>query len=51
MRLTTTLRGEHHVTIPCHKSLRIGTLSAILKDVADHLDLSREKLAETLFSK
>ena len=51
MRLTTTRRGEHHVTIPRHKSLRIGTLSAILRDVADHLEISREQLVETLFSK
>jgi predicted RNA binding protein YcfA (HicA-like mRNA interferase family) len=51
IRLTTTQRGEHHVTIPSHRSLRVGTLSAILRDVADHLDISREKLAETLFSK
>ena len=51
MRLTTTQRGEHHVTIPCHRSLRVGTLSAILRDVADHLDIAREELVETLFSK
>ena len=51
MRLTTTQRGEHHVTIPSHRSLRVGTLSAILRDVADHLEISREQLVETLFSK
>jgi predicted RNA binding protein YcfA (HicA-like mRNA interferase family) len=51
MRLTTTRRGEHHVTIPRHKSLRIGTLSAILRDVADHLEISREQLVETLFDR
>ncbi len=26
MRLTTTQEGEHHVIIPCHGSLRVGTL-------------------------
>jgi predicted RNA binding protein YcfA (HicA-like mRNA interferase family) len=51
MRMTTTQRGEHHVTIPRHTSLRIGTLSAILRDVADHLEISREQLVETLFNK
>jgi hypothetical protein len=51
MRLTTTQRGEHHVTIPCHRSLRVGTLSAILRDVAEHLGIQRQKLVETLFSK
>ena len=39
MRLTTTEGGEHHITIPHHKSLRVGTLSAILRDVAEHVDL------------
>jgi predicted RNA binding protein YcfA (HicA-like mRNA interferase family) len=51
IRLTTTQRGEHHVTIPSHKSLRVGTLSAILRDVADHLEIPREQLVETLFKK
>jgi predicted RNA binding protein YcfA (HicA-like mRNA interferase family) len=30
IRLTTTQEGEHHVTIPLHGSLRVGTLSAVL---------------------
>lgn len=24
LRLTTTLHGQHHITIPAHKSLKIG---------------------------
>ena len=51
MRLTTTCGGEHHITIPDHPSLRVGTLSAILRDVADHLDIPRSTLLETLFGK
>jgi len=35
MRLTTQQGGEHHVTIPRHKTLRVGTLNGILKDLAD----------------
>jgi predicted RNA binding protein YcfA (HicA-like mRNA interferase family) len=27
LRLTTLERGEHHVTIPRHTSLRVGTLA------------------------
>ncbi len=50
MRLTTTQQGEHHVTIPRHRSLRVGTLSAILRDVAEHLGMPRQELVETLFS-
>jgi hypothetical protein len=51
MRLTTTQEGEHHVTIPRHGSLRAGTLSAILSDVAEHLGISRQALLEALFGK
>ncbi len=42
MRLTSTHRGdEYHITIPRHKSLRVGTLSGILKDISDYLDIAR----------
>ena len=51
MRLTTTQQGEHHVTTPRRRSLRVGTLSAILRDVADHLGITRQKLAETMFGR
>lgn len=49
MRLTTTQEGEHHVTIPRHGSLRIGTLNAILNDVSEHLGIPKHTLVETLF--
>ena len=49
MRLTTQQAGEHHVTIPRHKPLRVGTLNSVLKDVAEHLKLSRDELIESLF--
>ena len=49
MRLTTDQGGEHHITIPKHKDLRIGTLNAILTDVADHIGLDREDLIKNLF--
>jgi predicted RNA binding protein YcfA (HicA-like mRNA interferase family) len=48
MRLTTTLGGEHHVTIPDHDALRVGTLAAILDDVASHMGRSREDLLAEL---
>lgn len=51
MRLTTQERGEHHLTIPNHDSLRIGTLSEILRDVAEHLGSTREQIAVELFGK
>jgi predicted RNA binding protein YcfA (HicA-like mRNA interferase family) len=49
--LTTQQGGEHHITIPCHKPLQIGTLNSILKDIADHLKLDRDKLLKSLFGK
>jgi len=49
MRLTTQENGEHHITIPRHDPLRVGTLSAILGDVADHLGITRNELARRLF--
>jgi predicted RNA binding protein YcfA (HicA-like mRNA interferase family) len=49
LRLTTYEHGEHHLTIPQHTPLRIGTLSAILADVATHFEITREQLFERLF--
>ena len=49
MRLTTQQDGEHHVTIPDHAILRIGTLAGILGEVAAHLRIERAALMEALF--
>jgi predicted RNA binding protein YcfA (HicA-like mRNA interferase family) len=49
LRLTADLSPVHHVTIPAHDSLKVGTLSAILGDVADHLKIDREELLKRLF--
>ena len=49
MRLTTMMGGEHHITIPAHNPLRIGTLNGILRDVAEHLAIPREALLSSLF--
>jgi predicted RNA binding protein YcfA (HicA-like mRNA interferase family) len=51
LRLTTTEHGEHHITIPNHPSLRIGTLAAILSDVAEHLEIPKEELNSNIFEK
>mgnify|MGYP001599366030 CR=1 FL=1 len=52
MRLTTFFKGtEHHITIPRHKSLRIGTLSKILKDVSAYLEMDLHLVSEELFKK
>lgn len=49
IRLTTQIRGEHHLTIPNHKDLRVGTLAAILADVADHLGMPKDEVIQSLF--
>jgi predicted RNA binding protein YcfA (HicA-like mRNA interferase family) len=49
VRLTTQRKGEHHITIPRHDALRIGTLRAILQMVATHLGVDREELQKDLF--
>lgn len=52
LRLTSVAKGsEHHVTIPRHRHLRVGTLNAILADVASYLDMERGKLVEDLFGR
>lgn len=48
-RLMTHEHGEHHLTILQHTPLRIGTLSAILADVATHFEIDREQLLVKLF--
>ncbi len=50
MRLTTHEAGQHHLTIPAHHPLRVGTLAGIIAEVARHLDLDREQVARRLFS-
>ena len=44
MRLTTGEKGTHHVTIPSHNPLRIGTFAAILDDIANHFAIGRQEL-------
>lgn len=52
IRLTSKSSGiEHHVTIPAHRQLKIGTLAAILADIASYLETTREALAKQLFER
>jgi predicted RNA binding protein YcfA (HicA-like mRNA interferase family) len=48
MRYTTLLHGEHHLAIPDHDPMRLGTLNGILKDVAGHHGLTVEQLLRDL---
>lgn len=48
VRLTCQTPAQHHVTIPLHDPLRIGTLAAILAAVAEAHDLSRDELQQQI---
>lgn len=41
-------RSEHHITVPRHDNLRIGTLNRILSDIADSMGLSKDELLRRL---
>jgi len=50
LRLTSHRGGQpHHVTIPRHDALKVGTLRGILGDVAAHLEMDVATLAADLF--
>lgn len=42
---------RHHLAMPRHKALRVGTLSDLLAEVARIHGLTREELLELLFGK
>ena len=43
--------GEHHLSIPNHKPLKVGTLSAVLSDVAGYLETNKQDLVSELLGK
>jgi hypothetical protein len=46
---TTQMPAPHHVTIPMHDPLRVGTLAAILAEVGAARDVDRQELTRQLF--
>ena len=40
--------GEHNLTVPLHSSLRVGTLNAILNDVAQDLGMEQSELLQLI---
>lgn len=50
IRLTRNIDPQHHITIPNHNPIRVGTLPAILGDVALHLKMSKDELARKIFT-
>jgi predicted RNA binding protein YcfA (HicA-like mRNA interferase family) len=49
VRLSCEVAVQHHITVPLHDPLRIGTLAAILAAVADAHGLTRDELLQALF--
>lgn len=47
----TTQNGENTQSVPNHKPLKVGTLNAILGEVADHLGIEKKVLLQRLLSK
>lgn len=51
IRLTrSTEAGSYHITIPAHDALRVGTLNSVLRDVAEHLQISKAELIKQLWA-
>jgi predicted RNA binding protein YcfA (HicA-like mRNA interferase family) len=50
IRLTKkSIDKEHNITIPNHNPIKVGLLSKILNDVAQHLDITKEELIKSLY--
>lgn len=46
--LQTQQPTSHRIAIPAHKSLRIGILNSILRDVASHKEVDRDAIIDSL---
>ena len=40
--------GEHTVSIPNHRPIKVGTLNSILNDIAEHLTLNKADIIEQI---
>jgi len=49
IKVTTQKNGEHHLAIPNHDPIKIGTLNAILRQVAEHLEKDKNDIMNDLF--
>ncbi len=46
--LETDTPAHQRIVVPAHKSLRVGTLNAILRSIAAHKGISKEAILKTL---
>lgn len=49
IRTTTQENGEHHVSVPNHNPIKVGTLNGIIGDVAEHFQITKEEVVNILF--
>ena len=49
IRCTTQRGGEHHLSIPNHKSVKIGTLKQVVRLIAGHTQIAPDEVARRLF--
>lgn len=50
IKVTTERNDQHHIAIPNHNPVKIGTLTGILSEVASHFGVSKDEVVKTLFS-
>lgn len=52
IRLTSSFKGTpHHITIPDHDELKIGTLRKLILLVANYLEIEASELMKQLFER
>lgn len=49
IRISTMKNGQHHITIPNHNPIKIGTLNGIFGDISDHFKINKIELVNLLF--
>ena len=44
-----TEKGVHHITVPNHKPIRVGTLNRIIQDISIYFREPKDELIQKLF--
>jgi predicted RNA binding protein YcfA (HicA-like mRNA interferase family) len=48
IHMVNPYHGRHRVAIPAHRALKAGTLHQLLKQVAEHIGVTRDELINKL---
>ena len=50
IRLSSSLNGsEHHITIPKHSPIKVGTLNSIITSVSEYMKKEKQQVIKELF--